>query len=82
MKTTYPLLTVLMPVYNAEKFLAESINSILSQTYSNFELLILDDASTDNSLKIIKAYAKEDKRIKVLINNKNQTKKNKEKYIC
>ena len=50
MKTTYPLLTVLMPVYNAEKFLAESINSILSQTYSNFELLILDDASTDNSL--------------------------------
>ena len=72
MKTTYPLLTVLMPVYNAEKFLAESINSILSQTYSNFEFVILDDASTDNSLKIIKAYAKEDKRIKVLINNKNQ----------
>ena len=53
-----------MPVYNAEKFLAESINSILSQTYSDFELLILDDGSTDNSLKIIKAYAKEDKRIK------------------
>ena len=57
-----------MPVYNAEKFL----DSILSQTYSDFELLILDDGSTDNSLKIIKAYAKEDKRIKVLINNKNQ----------
>ena len=72
MKTIYPQLTVLMPVYNAEKFLDESINSILSQTYSDFELLILDDGSTDNSLKIIKAYAKEDKRIKVLINNKNQ----------
>ena len=68
-ESSMPLLTVLMPVYNAEKFLAESINSILSQTYSDFELLILDDASTDNSLKIIKAYAKEDKRIKVLINN-------------
>ena len=51
-----PLLTVLMPVYNADKFLAESINSILSQTYSDFEMLILDDASTDNSLKIIKAF--------------------------
>ena len=57
-ESSIPLLTVLMPVYNAEKFLAESINSILSQTYSEFELLILDDASTDNSLKIIKTYAK------------------------
>ena len=67
-----PLLTVLMPVYNADKFLAESINSILKQTYSDFEMLILDDASTDNSLKIIKAYAKEDKRIKILVNKNNQ----------
>ena len=65
-KPLKPLLTVLMPVYNAEKFLAESIGSILNQTYYNFELLILDDASTDNSLKIIKTYAKEDKRIKIL----------------
>ena len=67
-----PLLTVLMPVYNADKFLDESINSILSQTYSDFEMLILDDASTDNSLKIIKAYAKEDKRIKILVNKNNR----------
>ena len=71
-ESSIPLLTVLMPVYNAEKFLAESINSILSQTYSEFELLILDDASTDNSLKIIKTYAKEDKRIKILVNKTNQ----------
>ena len=71
-KPLKPLLTVLMPVYNAEKFLAESIGSILNQTYYNFELLILDDASTDNSLKIIKAHAKEDKRIKVLVNKTNQ----------
>ena len=61
-----------MPVYNAEKFLADSIGSILKQTYSDFELLILDDASTDNSLKIIKTYAKEDKRIKILVNKTNQ----------
>ena len=71
-KSSMPLLTVLMPVYNADKFLDESINSILSQTYSDFEMLILDDASTDNSLKIIKAYAKKDKRIKVLVNQKNR----------
>ena len=70
-ESSIPLLTVLMPSYNAEKFLAESI-SILNQTYSNFEMLILDDASTDNSLKIIKAYAKEDKRITVLVNQKNR----------
>ena len=61
-----------MPVYNAEKFLEDSIGSILNQTYSNFELLILDDASTDNSLKIIRAHAKEDKRIKILVNKTNQ----------
>ena len=68
-----PLLTVLMPfIMLKPKFLDESINSILSQTYSDFEMLILDDASTDNSLKIIKAYAKEDKRIKILVNKNNQ----------
>ena len=67
-----PLLTVLMPVYNAEKFLDESIGSILNQTYVDFEFLVLDDGSIDNSLKIIKTYAKEDKRIKVLVNQKNQ----------
>ena len=71
-KSSMPLLTVLMPVYNAEKFLKDSIDSILKQTYSDFEMLILDDASTDNSLKIIKAYAKENKRIKILVNKTNQ----------
>ena len=57
-KSLKPLLTVLMPVYNAEKFLADSIGSILNQTYYNFELLILDDASTDNSLKDYKGLCK------------------------
>ena len=44
-ESSMPLLTVLMPVYNAEKFLKDSIGSILKQTYSDFELLILDDGS-------------------------------------
>ena len=71
-KTSRFLLTVLMPVYNAEEFLKDSIGSVLKQTYVDFEFIILDDGSTDNSLKIINDYAKEDERIKVLVNNKNQ----------
>ena len=65
--------SVLMPVYNAEKFLDESISSILCQTFANFEFLILDDASNDASLTIIKKYTKQDSRIKVLENKKHQT---------
>mgnify|MGYP000986518426 CR=1 FL=1 len=64
-----PLITVYMPVFNAAKFLDQSISSILNQTFSNFEFIIVDDASTDDSWKIIKSYAKKDKRI-VPIKNK------------
>jgi glycosyltransferase involved in cell wall biosynthesis len=55
--------TVIMPVYNAEKFLSQAIESVLNQTYSNFEFLIFDDGSTDNSPHIISKYASADKRI-------------------
>jgi len=48
-----PLVSVIMPVYNAGDFLRPAINSILKQTYKNFELIIIDDTSTDNSWKII-----------------------------
>lgn len=60
---TKPILSVYMPVYNAGQFVAEAIESILSQTYSNFEFIIVDDASTDNSWTIIKKLARTDKRI-------------------
>jgi len=63
-----PKISVIMPVYNAEKFLDESIKSILSQTFQDSEFIIINDGSMDNSLKIIKEYARKDKRI-VLINN-------------
>lgn len=53
-----------MPVYNAEDYLEISISSILNQTYKNFEFLIIDDGSTDNSLNIIKKYASVDERIR------------------
>lgn len=60
-----------MPVFNASKFLPQSIESILGQTYSNFEFIIVDDASTDNSWKIIRSYAKKDKRIIAIKNRIN-----------
>jgi glycosyltransferase involved in cell wall biosynthesis len=63
-----PKVSVILPVYNGEKFLDESINSVLNQTFKDFELIIVNDCSTDNSLKIIKRYMKKDKRI-ILINN-------------
>lgn len=68
-KIKKPLITVYMPVFNAAKFLDQSISSILDQTFSNFEFIIVDDASTDNSWKIIKSYAKKDSRI-IAIKNK------------
>ncbi len=56
-----PLVSVIMPVYNGRAYLREAIESILNQTYANFEFLILNDGSTDNSLAIIQSF--EDKRI-------------------
>ena len=53
---TNPLVTVLMPVYNAEKYLSEAIDSILAQTYKNIEFLIINDGSTDRSESIILDY--------------------------
>ena len=47
-----PMISVLMPVYNAELYVGEAIESILNQTYKNFEFIIIDDGSTDNSLNI------------------------------
>lgn len=65
------MVSVIVPVYNAEKYLRRCIDSILSQTYKNFELIIVNDGSTDNSLRILKEYANSDSRIK-LINQENK----------
>ena len=59
-----PYISVLMPVYNAERYVAEAVESILTQTFTDFEFLIVDDGSTDRSLSILKRYAKADFRIK------------------
>lgn len=59
-----PLVSICLPVYNGEKFLAQAIDSVLAQTYRNFELLVSDDCSTDGSSEIIQRYAVRDGRIK------------------
>jgi len=64
-----PKISVIMPVFNCEKYLDESINSILNQTYRDFEFFIINDGSTDNSEKIIKNYQKKDDRINLLTQN-------------
>lgn len=65
------LISIVLPVYNGEKYLRESIDSVISQTYPNWELLILDDCSTDQSPQIAKAYAEADDRIRYFRNEKN-----------
>jgi len=61
-----PLISVVMPVYNAEPYLHEAIESILAQSYSNFEFIIVDDCSIDASVSIIRKYSRQDVRIRAL----------------
>lgn len=61
-----PLVSVVMPFYNSQRFLAASIESILNQNYTNWELILVDDASTDTSGSIAAAYAAKDHRIKLI----------------
>ena len=66
-----PLVSVLMTAFNREKYIAEAIESVLASTYTNFELIIVDDGSTDNTVMIAKEYETKDKRISVHANEKN-----------
>lgn len=63
-----PFVSIITPVYNGEKYLAESIESILDQTYENWEYIICNNRSTDDTLQIAEKYAKKDARIKVYTN--------------
>lgn len=64
-----PLVSVVMPAYNGEKYIGEAIASVLNQTYSNWELVIVEDCSTDGTLKVIRGYR--DERIKLFCNTEN-----------
>jgi glycosyltransferase involved in cell wall biosynthesis len=66
-----PLVSVLMTAFNREKYIAEAIESVLASAYTNFELIIVDDCSNDNSFRIAKEYEKKDERIKVYANDRN-----------
>jgi glycosyltransferase involved in cell wall biosynthesis len=60
------LVSVIMPVYNAEKFVSQTVDCILAQTYRKFEFIIIDDGSTDRSLEILEKYARQDQRIRLV----------------
>ena len=61
-----PRVSVLMSAYNSDKYIAESIESILNQTFKDFEFVIINDGSTDKSREILEKFAKEDTRFKVI----------------
>lgn len=67
----YPLVSVIVPSYNHSRYISECLQSILDQDYPNFELIIVDDASTDNSQEIISGFAGQDSRIAFVANEKN-----------
>ncbi len=66
-----PLVSVIMPSYNHEKYVSESIESVLNQTFTDFELVIIDDASKDSSKQIIESFSKKDDRIKTIFHERN-----------
>ena len=68
--TTPPKVTVVIPVYNREKYVCEAIESVLDQTFADFELLVIDDGSTDRSREAVQSY--HDPRIRLMSNEKNE----------
>lgn len=66
------LVSIVLPVYNGERYIAESIESCLNQTYSNIELIIVNDCSTDGSLEIAKSYVEKDSRVRIVNNEVNK----------
>lgn len=67
-----PLVSIITPMYNSEKYIGETIESVLNQTYKNWEMVIVNDCSTDRGPEIVKEYQKKDSRIKFYNNEKNK----------
>jgi glycosyltransferase involved in cell wall biosynthesis len=67
-----PAVTVVIPAYNAEHYIAATLDSVLNQTFSNFEILVVDDGSIDQTIEIVEGYAAQDKRVHLMISPVNQ----------
>jgi len=66
------LVSIITPCYNSSRLISQTIDSVLSQTYQNWEMIIVDDCSTDNSVDIVEKYAKKDSKIKLIRLEKNR----------
>lgn len=66
------LVSIITPAYNTEKYIKDAIESVIAQTYTNWEMIIVDDASVDNTVNIIKFYQQNEKRIKLILLKRNQ----------
>lgn len=71
MSSEFGLISIIMPAYNAKKTINEAINSVLNQSYKNWELIVINDCSTDTTLSIVEKLANKDTRIKLISNNVN-----------
>lgn len=69
---TSPLVSVITPLYNAERFISETIKSVQNQTYTNWEMIIVNDQSSDKGVELVKVFQKDDERIILLENDKNE----------
>jgi glycosyltransferase involved in cell wall biosynthesis len=67
-----PVVSIIVPSFNKEKYISETLKSVVDQTYLNWELLIIDDLSDDNTVEIVKSFAEKDNRIKLIENNSNR----------
>ncbi len=66
-----PLVFVIMPCFNSEQYIGRAIESVISQTYSNWQLLVIDDGSTDESVSVVRSFAEKDLRVHIIVNEKN-----------
>ena len=66
MQNNEPLISIILPLFNAQKYIKDCIKSVINQTYSNWELIIVDDASTDDSINIVSRLMLRDSRIKLI----------------
>ena len=71
MQEDFGLISIIMAAYNTEKTIEQAINSVLSQTYTNFELLVVNDCSTDRTAELVKSIAAKDSRVRLISNVKN-----------